>query len=441
MESAPTYTKGEVDSAIINNPFGEDGEASKYRTLSWWQAGFLMIAETISLGILSLPQVMSSMGFVPTLILIVGICIISSYTGYVIGQVKLKYPGLHNFGDAGFLFFGRIGKEFLELCQMIILLFIMAAHILTFSIMMNVLTGHGTCTVVFTVVGAIVSLLATLPRTLKNVALLSIFSCMSILCAITITMVAVGVDHVDHPVIYAVTPLSLTSYQTGFVGVSNILLSFTAHIAFFGFISELKDPRDFNKSLAMLESVAVVLYIIVSCVIYRYAGAAVKSPAIGSASPLVAKIVYGIAIPTIVIAGVINGHIAAKNVFVRIWRRTPGVLGEKSFRSWGTWVALCIILYVIAWIIASAIPVFSQLLGLLGSLFCSWFTVGLPGLFWLSMNKGQWFKNWKKACLTILNILLVAIGTAICGLGVYGSAYEIANNSGGQSPFSCADNS
>jgi hypothetical protein len=52
------------------------------------------------------------------------------------------------------------------------------------------------------------------------------------------------------------------------------------------------------------------LYTVTAVVIYAYTGDDVRSPALGSTSPLLAKIAYGIALPTIVIAGVINGHVA-----------------------------------------------------------------------------------------------------------------------------------
>jgi amino acid permease len=42
-----------------------------------------MIAETISLGILSLPSVLARIGLVPGLILIVGLGIVATYTGWV----------------------------------------------------------------------------------------------------------------------------------------------------------------------------------------------------------------------------------------------------------------------------------------------------------------------------------------------------------------------
>jgi amino acid permease len=58
----------------------------------------VMIAETISLGILSLPSVLAAIGLVPGIILIAGLGILATYTGYVIGQFKLKYPYVHQHG-------------------------------------------------------------------------------------------------------------------------------------------------------------------------------------------------------------------------------------------------------------------------------------------------------------------------------------------------------
>jgi hypothetical protein len=54
------------------------------------------------------------------------------------------------------------------------LVFVMGSHILTFSIALNAITGHATCTIVWGVVGLIVLFLLSLPRTLKKVSYLSI---------------------------------------------------------------------------------------------------------------------------------------------------------------------------------------------------------------------------------------------------------------------------
>lgn len=72
-----------------------------------------------------------------------------------------------------------------------------------------------------------------------------------------------------------------------------------SHNTFFTFIAELKDPNDFPKALALLQTVDMTLYIIASVVIYRYVGSAVTSPALGSAGPLISRIAYGVALPTV----------------------------------------------------------------------------------------------------------------------------------------------
>ena len=154
------------------------------------------------------------------------------------------------------------------------------------------------------------------------------------------------------------------------------------------------------------------MYVIAAVVIYRYAGADVASPALGSTSPLLQKIAYGVAIPTIVVAGVINGHVAAKYVYVRMFRGTDR-MSKKSWGSFGIWAGIVLVLWVVAWIIAEAIPVFNDLLGLISSLFASWFTYGLSGVFWLFMNKGRYRESSRKIFLTVLNVLIFCIGGII----------------------------
>lgn len=106
--------------------------------------------------------------------MIVFISALSWYTGYVIGQFKLRHPEIHSMGDAGELLMGRFGREFLGIGQLLLLIFLMASNIVTFNILMNVLTDHGTCTLVFGVVGLIICFLGALPRTMEKVYWMSV---------------------------------------------------------------------------------------------------------------------------------------------------------------------------------------------------------------------------------------------------------------------------
>lgn len=77
-------------------------------------------------------------------------------------------------GDAGELLMGRLGREFLGLAQLLFLVFIMASHLLTFTVVMNELTDHGACTIAFGIVGLVISFIGALPRTMDKVYLISV---------------------------------------------------------------------------------------------------------------------------------------------------------------------------------------------------------------------------------------------------------------------------
>lgn len=61
----------------------------------------------------------------------------------------------------------------------------------------------------------------------------------------------------------------------------------------------MKKPTDYPKTLFMLQFTDTIMYLVTAVVIYRYGGKSVASPALGSAGPIMSKVAYGIAIPTV----------------------------------------------------------------------------------------------------------------------------------------------
>lgn len=76
------------------------------------------------------------------------------------------------------------------------------------------------------------------------------------------------------------------------------------------------------------------------------------------------KVLYSVLTIQIIIAGVINGHVAFKYVYIRIFRGTDR-MHKRDLVAVGTWIGIGLLLWIIAWIISSAIPVFSNLLSLI----------------------------------------------------------------------------
>ena len=101
--------------------------------------------------------------------------------------------------DAGEILFapiglGKFGKEFFGAMQIIFLILIMGSHILTFTIMLDTVSSHGACSILFALVGMTVSIICCLPRTLKKVSYLAIGAFMSIIAAMMVTMIGVAVE-------------------------------------------------------------------------------------------------------------------------------------------------------------------------------------------------------------------------------------------------------
>ncbi|KIN00551.1 hypothetical protein OIDMADRAFT_124358 [Oidiodendron maius Zn] len=422
-----------------------------YKTCKWWQTGILMVAETISLGILSLPSVLSKVGLIPGIILIFGMGLFATYSGYVIYQFKLEYPWVRSMADAGEVMFKpwgdkakQVGRELGGAAQTIFLVFSMASHILTWTICFDILTDHTVCNVVWGIVALIVFWVFDLPRTLRNMSYFSIASFLSIFIAVMVTMVALGVKGPGQGMkLYSLWPKEGLTFQEAFLSVSNIMFAYAGHVAFFGFLDEMENPRDFPKSLAFLQISDISMYCVTAIVVYRYAGTDVTSPAFGSAGISIAKVAYGIAIPTasliiITTGSVIYGHVSSTYIYIRAF---PKYHSKNTWKAWGLWASITICLWIIAWVIAQSIPEFNDLLALISSLFASWFSYGVSGLFWLFLNWHQWTKNMSKMLLAVVNITLVTVGGTICFLGIYASGYAINTHQGQGGSWSCSSSS
>lgn len=441
--------KGSASAKVFNptasfDVYGEEeGAQIQYRTMVWWKAAALMLAETVSLGILSIPSAFASLGMVAGVILVLFLGALATMSGYVIGNFKLRYPHVHNMADAGYILAGPIGREVLGAAQVIFMVFICGSHVLTGLIAFDTITSGASCSVVWAAVSAVICMVLTIPRTLNGISYLSVASFISIMAAVIITMVGVGV--IGHQGSIAVS--ANLSFARGFLAVTDIIFAYAGHVAFFTFIAEMKEPRDFPKALYALQIADTTLYLVIGVVVYSFTGPNALSPALGNTGPLLRKVAYGIAMPTIMIAGVINGHVCAKLMFVRIFRRNGGAhsihMTSHSFVGWATWIGICFGIWVFAFIIAEVIPFFNDLLGVISALFASWFTYGISGLFWFHLTpKEKRWSNWWQKSKTLFWGFIVGSGFFIMIAGLYSSIWSIIDGyqSGAfPAPFSCVN--
>ena len=114
---------------------------------------------------------------------------------------------------------------------------------------------------------------------------------------------------------------------------------------------------------------------IIGCVIYNFAGQYVVAPALGSAPGVPSQVAYGILIPTMLGSGLVFGHTGIKFMY----NQTASLLNiqakltDNTFTTWGVWLGCGTTFWVIAFVLANAIPAFGSILAISSAVFVTWY--------------------------------------------------------------------
>ncbi|OQD69486.1 hypothetical protein PENPOL_c002G08993 [Penicillium polonicum] len=433
---------GQVNESSHDAVFGtitDDGP--NYRSVGWLGTAVLMMKTQIGLGVLSIPVAFDALGVVPGVICLCAIAAITTWSDYIIGVFKLKHREVYGIDDVGELLLGKPGRVVLGGAFVLWWIFVAGSGMLSISIGLNAVSSHATCTAVYVAMAAIVAFLFGSIQTLGPDHLI-----------VLIVTIAVGIQ--GRPSAAPTDVAWVSDYQIvksdvsftdAITAVSTLVFAYAGTPAFFSIASEMREPRHYNRSLILCQSVVTGLYIAIGIVIYYYCGSYVSSPALGSAGTTVKIVSYGFALPGLIVSTLLFVHITAKYIFIRILGGSRH-LAANTVIHWAVWVGCTLGTTIIAYIIASAIPVFSDLVSLVGAL------LGTPMCFqpmagmWLYDNwsKGKNNRSTKWVMMVGWCVFIIAAGTFLMIGGTYGSIVTIINtyrDSGGSAAWSCADNS
>ncbi|CDZ96483.1 Amino acid transporters [Phaffia rhodozyma] len=404
-----------------NDVFAVTEDGPDYRGVSFSGAIVLLLKQQVGLGVLSLPATLNTLGVVPGLILIIFFGIVATYGDYVVGQFRVRHPGVHTLGDIGYIVGGKWGRELMGWGFCLLMCLLCGSGILTTSIALNAITSHATCTIAFAVVAMVIIMIGASARTFQQISWMSWVGISCIIPAILLVTIACGIS--DRPAnapsigIFdkELKAFATPSFVEAMVALSNVLFAFGGLPGFLPVIAEMKDPRKYTKAMLIVQAISIALYIAISVVLWWSCGKYIASPALGSAGPLVKKIAYGIALPGLLAGPIIFAHVASKFCFVRLLRGTRH-LQESTTTHWVTWLSLVVVITGFSFTISQVIPFFNYLIGIVGAVLL------------LYANA----------------VFLFVIGMAILGMGLYASIDGIKNAfAAGEigRPFSCADNS
>jgi hypothetical protein len=206
---------------------------------------------------------------------------------------------------------------------------------------------------------AIISWVASLPRTFGVLSHLGTGSAIFTFISVILAVIFAGIE--SHPAGYnpvpttdpltgkalpsgapivTILPLATTTFVTGLNAFLNISYTFIGQITLPSFIAEMKEPRDFPKALWACTILEIIVFSIVGGAVYAYTGNQyMTSPAFGSLQPLYKKIAFSFMIPTIIFLGVLYASVSARFVFLRIFHNTRHK-SENTVVGWASWAAI-----------------------------------------------------------------------------------------------------
>ena len=438
-----------------------------YRSCSWYKTAGLLLCEYICLATLSFPWSYSVLGLGLGLIVTVIVSLICFYTGLIISDYCAAYPHLSDICDIGRHLVGPKWVWHLTAVSFLIFnLLIQALHVLVGEKYLNTISDNKTlCSVVFGVVSAIACFIFSLPRTFSHMSGVAYFASGTMLIAMILAMIFAGIQEHPYrydektPVTWNVWPAEGESYVNIMSAILNIVFTFAGQITYPSFISQMKRPRDFKKALIVVTILELITYALVGSIIYVYVGDAyITAPAFGSLTGKYKKIAYSFAVPTIVFLGSLFGNISSQFVFQHVFNKESVHRNSHTITGWSVWVGLNVVLWVLAFVVAEVIPFFSDLLGLMSSLFCCFFGFIFWALAYFKLKKLYYFKKtgeetsfyqlFKDGNLVtktefILNAFIFSLGWYILGPGLYATVQSIIwsyqKNLYGR-PFSCVSN-
>lgn len=418
------------DTAAIEKQKTTEGEAF-FNRLGWKRMTILLIVQAIALGVLALPKAFATLGLVLGVILTAGVGLIAFSASVIVGRVCVKYPHVRHYTDIGHLLGGKWGQWIISFMFVSLLTMTVGSHCLTGAIAFATLTGSDICSILWTIVSAVIMLILGLPPSFTEVAVLGYVDFASIVLAIGVTMIGTGVGSLSDTAklspSWTMGPKDGLGVSEIFVAINNIVFAYAAVGAQPSYMAEMHTPKDFIKSSRTLVMIQIIIYTLTGSLIYVFCGQDVESPAILSTSPLLAKIAFGVAIPVIFISGSINITTVGRYIHGDIYKNSI-TRYINTVKGWVSWIAVVVVVTLFAWLISEAVPVFSELLSLAAALFVSGFSFYIPAIMWFKLLCDDRRYTAKHNILKSLACgLLFLFGVTILVVGVYAVIDELVS--------------
>jgi hypothetical protein len=280
------------DSLEEQEVFKKTEDGVSFRNVGWFKACIIMVKVLFATGVLSMPSALYSLGAVGGSISIVAWGAFNTYSFVILGNFRKKHPHCHSIADMAEVAGGVFAKELTGIIFLIGYVLVTGSGIIGVSTGLNALSHHAACTVWWSFIAAVAIIATASVRKLQHVGWLTYAGFISIYAAVFIVVIAVTTR--DRPAAapqegsYDLGYLAINNpgFAAGMVASSTIFVSTAGTSAFIPVMSEMRNPKDYKKSLYLCMALVTASYLAFSLVLYRWCGQWVASPSLGVCIPI-----------------------------------------------------------------------------------------------------------------------------------------------------------
>ncbi|EXJ87654.1 hypothetical protein A1O1_04578 [Capronia coronata CBS 617.96] len=441
--------------------------ARALRTASWGQMFFLITTDI--LGWSGAPFVFASVGYGTGVALYLIFGIFAAWGGWVIWKTFLdldssRYP-MQSFGDPFLRLFGVKLRHFINIAQSLQQFF--TVSILIFSKALNIeqIAHSSVCFVGMMVVIMAVGMLGGFIRSLRKIGWISNAAVWMNIVNFIICMVAAAHFAPYYPaitrstLIQTIEPIKVFAgippdqyqqqapgFAATFNAVNTMVYAYAGALLFVAFLAEMRHPLDFWKGMLLAQAFITIVYMFFGVFVYSFYGQYSANNIVNVVNP------YGLQTAGNVlrllsgwIAIIMYFNIGMKTVYLEVFQaifKFPSIV-EKKGRM--LWYVLGPCYWILAFIVAGAVPNLNGITSLVGAVFMMNFTYTFPGMMYMStiIHKAaelpgegfnpatretirhdhglkRWIRGYKKTWLrSTIALIYVLLGLACCGMGTW----------------------
>ncbi|KAJ5723994.1 hypothetical protein N7488_002029 [Penicillium malachiteum] len=462
------------------------------RTATWGSIFYLITTDI--LGPTNVPYAISRMGYGPGFALYTVFGLFACYSGLQLWRIftgldSTRFP-MRNYGDVAFRVFGpwaRIGVNILQSFQFFLnvsLLIESNGQGLAQMVAGVNNTGGFICFMVAEAIFMIIGFVLGQIRTLQRLSWLANLAIWGNVIVIIVTMVVVYIYPPNYdavresygilkgPIVTSAGWPSGYSLEEKVTAMMNCVFAYGGATLFNELMAEMRRPMDFWKGFIIAEIFIYVCYLVNGMVVYAAQGQFVYNPAYEGIPNTPGAYRYqtlcnALSFVTGAIAALLYGNIGIKVFYSSVLRdvfHLPPL--DTKIGKW-LWVLLVPIYWVLAWVIAAAIPQIANLTSFVGAACILQFSYTFPPLLLVGYHvqkdamlpeeefnpqTGQaqrvdsgmkrWIRGYKvKFWWNTFDLVYALAALSLAGLGIWASVVSMNETfkSTPLTPFSCTN--